>query len=94
MKDEQQFEWDEGNVGHLARHDVSPQEAEQAILDPDAVMLEIQYGDEERVKSVGRTNAGRIIVAVFAFRGAAIRAITAYDAPVRIQRLYLESEHL
>jgi hypothetical protein len=42
VNDEQQFEWDEGNVGHLARHGVSPREGKQAILDPDAAMLEIQ----------------------------------------------------
>ena len=38
-----------------ARESTRPQDAEKAILDPDAVMQEIQYG-EERVKSVGRTN--------------------------------------
>src|SRR3954467_231457 len=74
------FDWDEGNVNHIARHGVTTGEAEEAILDPSAVMLEIQDEEEERVKAVGRTNRRRILVVVFTFRGDAIRPITAYDA--------------
>jgi uncharacterized DUF497 family protein len=28
------FDWDDANVDHLARHDVTPEEAEEALLDP------------------------------------------------------------
>jgi hypothetical protein len=31
MPDELTFDWDEGNVKHIARHRVEPLEAEQAI---------------------------------------------------------------
>ena len=27
-----EFDWDEANIGHLARHSVLPEEAEQVIL--------------------------------------------------------------
>jgi hypothetical protein len=27
-----EFDWDEANIGHLARHNVSPVEAEQVVL--------------------------------------------------------------
>ena len=92
--DEQEFDWDESNVQHLARHNVSPQEAEQAILDPNAVMLEIQAAEEEdRVKAVGRTASGRILVTVFTFRGEIIRLITAYDATIRDQQIYLKDHY-
>jgi uncharacterized DUF497 family protein len=64
----QEFDWDENNILHLGRHEVSPVEVEQAILDPDAVMLEVQIeGAEDRMKAVGRTSSGRILVAVFTF---------------------------
>ena|SRR6059058_2045793 len=87
----QEFDWDEHNILHLGQHGVSRPEAEQAILDPDAVMLEFQIeGEEDRVKAVGRTSSGRILVAVFTFRGEAIRPITAYDATIRDQSLYLK----
>jgi len=47
-----QFDWDIDNVRHLARHRVTPEEAEQAILDENAILMEIEsiYG-EERTKS-------------------------------------------
>jgi uncharacterized DUF497 family protein len=91
---EQEFQWDGSNIGHLARHDVSRVEAEEAIVDPNAILLEIQSESEERVKAVGATTSGRVLVVIFTWRGDAIRAITAYDAPVRAQKLYLEGEQI
>lgn len=85
-----EFEWDEGNIDHVARHDLTTAEAQEAILDPNAIMLEIQFEEEERTKAVGRTNRGRILVVVFTFRGDAIRPITAYDAMKRDQDIYLK----
>jgi uncharacterized DUF497 family protein len=93
VSDEEEFNWDDANVGHLARHGVSPFEAEEAILDPHAILLEIQTGDEERVKAVGATSGGRILVVVFTWRGETIPAITAYPPPVALHELYLEGEH-
>jgi uncharacterized DUF497 family protein len=69
-----EFNWDNANRDHLALHNVSPEEAQQAILDPHAVLLEIQSGDgEERTKALGITSGGRILAVVFTFRGEAIR---------------------
>ena len=86
-----EFDWDDANRSHLAQHDISPDEAEQAILDPYAVLLEIQTGgEEERTKALGATASGRILTVIFTFRGDAIRPITAYTATVRLQELYLK----
>jgi uncharacterized DUF497 family protein len=38
-----EFEWDEINRAHLARHRVAPDEAEGAVLDGNAVVLELQF---------------------------------------------------
>ena len=84
------FHWDAANRNHLALHDVTPEEAEQAVLDPYAVLLEIQTDSEERTKALGITTAGRILTVVFTFRGDAIRPITAYTATRRLQDLYLK----
>ena len=55
-----EFDWDEGNVGHLAEHDVSPSEFEQAMnLDPDDLHHECAAG-EDRFHSVGPTAQGRL----------------------------------
>ena len=61
-----EFDWDDANRDHLALHNVTAEEAQQAILDPHAVLLEIQSGDEEeRTKALGITSGGRILVVVF-----------------------------
>jgi uncharacterized DUF497 family protein len=86
-----EFQWDDANRHHLASHDVTPEEAEQAILDHHAVLLEIQIGgDEERTKALGMTATGRILAVVFTLRGDAIRPITAYPATTRLQEVYLK----
>ncbi len=57
-------------------------------------MLEIQAGEEERVKALGRAFNGRILVVVFTLRGEAIRPITAYPPSLRLEKIYLEGEPL
>jgi len=74
---------------------VAPREAEDAVLDDDALMLEIHNQDaEERIKSIGMTGSGRILVVVFTLRGEAIRPITAYTATRRLQKLYVQRKGL
>ena len=86
-----EFQWDDANRDHLALHSVAPGEAEQAILDHHAVLLEVQTGGgEERTKALGMTGAGRVLAVVFTFRGDVIRPITAYMATPRMQELYLK----
>ena len=50
-----EFDWDEANIGHVARHSVLPEEAEQVILnDPVDLGMEIVEG-EERYLNLGAT---------------------------------------
>ena len=50
-----EFDWDDANVGHVARHGVIPEEAEQVILnDPVDLGVEIVEG-EERYLNLGAT---------------------------------------
>ena len=59
--------------------------------DVNAVLLEIQFEEnEERIKALGMTASGRILAVVLTVRGEAIRPITAYAAPRRLQKLYAE----
>jgi uncharacterized DUF497 family protein len=58
------FDWDKQNIGHLARHQIVPAEAEQVILNrPLDLEAELRNG-EERVPHVGETDAGRVLVVV------------------------------
>lgn len=89
MDDGGLFDWDEGNEEHIARHGVEPFEAEEALLDPGRVGLDV-YGavGEKRVGAIGMTDAGRILAVVFTRRGAMMRLITARDATDKEKRRY------
>ena len=94
---EPKFDWDDANRDHLARHHVRPEEAEQAVLDPHAIFVDIEVrgdDDEERTTTVGMTASGRVLAVVFTVRGEAVRPITAYAAPARLEALYFEQRRL
>jgi uncharacterized protein len=83
------FDWNQGNVDHVAQHGVSPSEAEEVILNsPADLTFELRNG-EERIAQVGETNAGRILVVVTTMRDELIRVVTAFPAPPRICKVYL-----
>ena len=89
MADEWRFEWDAANVSHIARHKVTPHEAEQALLnDPFDLGYEIADG-EERWTSIGHTDSLRVLVLVWTLRGEEIvRMITAREATIMARRAY------
>jgi uncharacterized protein len=81
------FDWDNANVRHIAEHDVTPEEAEEAILgDP----LDIGFDSvdaEERWSYLGETNSGRILRLAITLRGERVRVITAFE-PQKHQKLF------
>jgi uncharacterized DUF497 family protein len=90
--EECRFEWDAGNLGHIAAHGISRQEAEQAALnDPVEIRWEVIRG-EQRNLSVGRTNKGSILVFSLTARGDAIRIVTAFPAPRELCDLYFREK--
>jgi hypothetical protein len=91
VADEIGFDWNEANIGHIARHKVTPEEAEQ-VLTNDPLELEPQLVDDEmRFPSVGITDRGRWLFVVATVRDEKIRIATAYDAPKYLIELYLRS---
>jgi uncharacterized DUF497 family protein len=83
------FEWDDANRNHIARHHVWPEEAEQ-VIDNDPLDIEAEIVDgEQRFSSIGRTDQGRFLVVVTAFRNSRIRVVTAFPAPRSLIHLYL-----
>jgi hypothetical protein len=82
------FSWDEANRSHIAEHGVSPEEAEQLVLN-DPVDLEVQIrSGEERTLQVGETNSGRVLVVVTTWRVGRIRVITAFPANKKLRAFY------
>lgn len=83
------FEWDAGNLGHIARHRVTPAEAEAALSDPRRVPADAYDVDEEaRAAVLGATPAGRVLRVVYTVRGGAYRVVTAHDASPAQRRRY------
>jgi uncharacterized DUF497 family protein len=90
VKDGCEFDWDDQNAGHLAKHDISRSEAED-VLTGNHILLEYQMeGNEQRWVAVGATRAGRVLNIVFAVRREAIRPITGWIADKETVALYLE----
>jgi uncharacterized protein len=72
-----EFEWDEHNVEHLARHGVSPEEAEEVYLDGGRDRRNGRQG-EPRWWRRGRTSGGRWLTIVYTKRAGATRIISVF----------------
>jgi uncharacterized DUF497 family protein len=90
LASEIEFDWDDENRKHLAAHQVAPAEFEQT-LNNDPVDLEYDRIDnEERYRSVGLTNGGRLLSVAWTIRNGKVRAITAFPASVSDRKAFLE----
>ncbi len=83
------FEWDEGNVLHLAlRHGIEPEEAEEVF----AIRPLIRKTKQGHYATFGPTRSGRLLVIVFEKRPESmIRVITGWDMDARERRFYMRS---
>ena len=89
MFDHEEFEWDDDNIGHIARHNVEPWEAEEALLDPGRIGAPAyNVRSDHRRAMLGATEAGRIIFAVFTRRRGRVRVVMARDASTKEKRRY------
>ena len=82
------FEWDMYNAGHVALHDVSPGEVEQATRHRHVVIPAAPHRGEKRWKLLGQTDAGRYLVVVFTIRRRRFRAVTAYTMNRTERKIY------
>jgi uncharacterized DUF497 family protein len=87
------FDWDAGNLGEIAKHGVTREEAEEAATDPRAVFYgtDVRHG-EWRVELIGATRAGRIVTVVVTPRGDRTRVVSAFPARPRYARIYQQQE--
>ena len=84
------FLWDAGNIDHIARHNILPEEAEQVVEnDPFDIARYLRNG-EERLNQVGETDAGRVLVVVTIQRGEDTRVVTAHPADRDMRALYAQ----
>jgi uncharacterized protein len=84
-----EFQWDEHNVAHLAKHQIEPEEVEQVILNRPIDLGSHLRDGEERTAQLGETNARRILHVISTMRGEKVRVITSWPANERSRRYYL-----
>jgi uncharacterized DUF497 family protein len=86
------FDWDGENRRHLAAHKVTPAEFEQVLynnpLDRDYQLT----GGEERYRSVGITNRGRLLAVIWTIRHGKVRPVTAFPAPGADRQAWREAQ--
>ena len=87
-----EFDWDAGNVQHIARHGIVPHEAEEAVLIEPLEVAVQPHECEERVICFGRTRSGRLLTVLYTVRRGKTRVVTAYDMTKPQQKLYFEGK--
>ena len=85
---EPRLDWDEANIRHLARHQISPLEFEEALT-RDSIIIDVRdEGGEDRWYVLGATSSLRVLFLVFTFRGERVRPVTGWRADKKLQELY------
>lgn len=83
------FEWDQGNLEHIKKHNVSYNECEDIFFNiPVYFRDEKHSGREERYLVYGITNENRLLTAVFTIRKDKIRVISARDQHKKEKEIY------
>ena len=75
-----QFDWDEFNIAHIAKHDVMPHEAEGVITNNPLDLGYVLRNGEDRIVQVGETLNGRVLVVVSTLRAEKTRVVSARSA--------------
>ena len=89
------FEWDKGNVDkNLIKHNVENWECEQIFFnDPLIVLDDPEHSTaEKRFAAFGKTDTGRLLVAIFTIRSKLIRVISARDMNKKERNFYEENQ--
>ena len=86
------FDWNPSNLEHIARHGVTPAEAEEVVYS-NPLALGCDFVDGEfRFEEIGRTRAGRILKVVTTEREGKIRVVTAFESSPTEKSRFLASE--
>ena len=82
------FDWDAGNVEHIAQHGITPEECEEAYRNGAIVIGHTTRNDERRKLCLSKTDAGRLLTFVFTERKSGIRFVTAYPMHKMQREIY------
>lgn len=79
--------WDQDTVDHIARHSVTPEEVEEVLFNEIDLPL-IMRGRENRYLVYGKTDGGRPLLVVWAFKNRKTKIITARDLNKKEKQFY------
>lgn len=90
LKGVTEFEWDDANIAHIARHNVSPEESEDVFFDKNNVIDDDDKHSivEDRFVIIGKTIDGRLLYQIFMRRGDKIRVISSRGINKKEVKLY------
>jgi uncharacterized DUF497 family protein len=74
------FGWDDANIAHIARHAVTPAEAEEVVSGASLPLETEERAGEERHAELGATAKGRLLIVAWTWRLRKIRVVTAFPA--------------
>jgi hypothetical protein len=86
------FDWDSANTEHIARHNVTPEEAEEVIQNDPLDAPAVLRNGEKRTVNLGKTDAGRVLVIVVTERNDMYRVVTARPAKKKERAFYSKHE--
>jgi uncharacterized DUF497 family protein len=73
------FDWDQANERKIAAHRITKAEVREAFTDPYRLGRSLGFvNGEERHLLIGASATGRVIKAIYTYRGSDIRVVTAY----------------
>ncbi len=87
------FEWDEGNLEHIKKHDVNYKECEQIFFNKPFLVSEDKAHSqtEKRFQVLGQTRNKRLLFVVFTYRGNIVRVVTARDKGRKERKQFSQS---
>lgn len=86
------FQWDAGNLDHIALHKVTRDEAEQVVENDPITLGQEERNGEQRILYLGETNENRVLFVAVTARGYDIRVVTAYPAKRKLRTLYFNQK--
>lgn len=84
------FDWDDANRKHLARHKITPEEAEEVFSRFYAERTQEPVKGEPRYQALGTTAKGRPLTIAYTERDKNIRPITGWDMKREELEFYVE----
>ena len=87
------FEWDEGNLKHIKKHNVNYRECEEAFLNKPLIINEDETHSqaEERLRVYGQTDKRKLLFMIFTIRNNKIRVVSARDQNKKERKEFQET---